>query len=268
MDLWIFNEKAAKPDYVVGYGSDGEQQFAHLRLPSGDAPHPVIVFIHGGYYRARYGLDYAEHACVALTDAGFATYNIEYRRVGSGGGFPTTFQDLAAALDFLPRIAMEYNLDTDRVITMGHSAGGHLALWLAGRQRIAENSELYAAAPLKIRGAVALAGVNDLIKGHELGLSDNIIDTLLGGAPDKFADRYAAVSPMQMLPLGVPQWVIHGTADDAVPYLLSESYAARAAQLGDTVKLITLPDAGHFEVVDPRSSEWAQVVAAAHEAAG
>jgi acetyl esterase/lipase len=264
MDLWIFNEKAAKPDYIVRYGADDEQQFANLRLPSGDAPHPVLVFIHGGYYRARYSLDYADHACIALTDAGFATYNVEYRRVGS---YPTTFQDLAAALDFLPRIAMEYNLATDRLITMGHSAGGHLALWLAGRQRIAEDSALYVAAPLKIRGAVSLAGVNDLVKGHELGLSDNIIDTFLGGSPEKFTDRYAAVSPMQMLPLGVPQWVIHGTADDAVPYLLNESYAARATELGDTVKLVTLPNAGHFEVVDPRSSEWAQVVAAAHEAA-
>lgn len=267
MAAWIFDVAAAPPDFIVRYGQADPQQFAHLRLPKGAGPHPVLVFIHGGYYRARYSLDHAEHACIALTEAGFATYSVEYRRLGSGGGFPATFEDVAAATDFLAQIAAEHNLDLQNVVTIGHSAGGHLALWLAARHRLQSSEQLYTPNPLGIKAAVSLAGVNDLIKGYELGLSDSVIKLLLDGTPESRPERYAQTSPMALLPLGVPHWVIHGTEDENLPYSLNEGYVQTANFLGDPVVLITLAGAGHFEVIDPRSKEWSQVVAATRQAA-
>ena len=249
-------------DARIRYGPDAEQ-FCDLRLPSGPGPYPVVVTVHGGYWRARYGLDYMGHVCAALTAAGAATWNVEYRRLGNpGGGWPGTLLDVAHAADALREQAGRYALDLTRVVSLGHSAGGQLALWLAGRHRVPAGSEVAAPDPLPLRGAVSLAGVLDLRRGYELRLSDEVIRLLLGGSPAEYPDRYAAASPLELAPLGVRQVILHGTADENVPIELSRRYAAAAQAAGDAVELVPLPGAGHFEVVDPRSREWPAVAAA------
>ena len=243
------------------YGTS-KYQFADLRLPAaGDGLHPVVIAVHGGYYRARYGLSYLGHAAAALTAAGFVTWNIEYRRLGyRGGGWPGTFLDVAAAADYLETLAASYPLDLSRVVTVGHSAGGHLACWLAGRHRIPAGQPLHAKRPMPVSGVVALAGVLDLRRAWELRLSHGIVRRLLGGTPEQVPERYDSASPLALLPLGVPQILIHGTQDDSVPFEISERYAEAAREQGDEVQLIALPGAGHFELVDPRTPEWQSVM--------
>ncbi len=246
----------------IAYGQDA-YQFGELRLPEGEGPHPVAICLHGGYWRARYGLSYFGHVCTALTQRGIATWNVEYRRLGNpGGGWPNTLLDVARAADFLRELAPRYNLDLRRVLSIGHSAGGQLALWLAGRHRIPAKSDLFTADPLPLRGAVSLAGVVDLARAAELGLSDGVMRQLLGGSPAEVPARYAAASPIELLPLGVPQALLHGATDDSVPLELSERYTQAATTAGDDARLITLPGAGHFELVDPTSAEWPSVLAA------
>lgn len=252
----------APPPYTarIQY-APGEHQFGDLRLPRGKGPFPVVIGIHGGYWRSRYDLAYFGHACASLTEAGIATWNIEYRRTGhEGGGWPGTFRDVAAAADYLRPLALEYALDLNRVVTLGHSAGGHLALWLAARHRIPEGDPLYTEDPLPLKGAVALAGVVDLRRAHTLGLSEDATGLLMGCVPAQHLERYASASPYELLPLGVRQFLLHGTADDSVPLELSERYEERAVALGDPATLLTLPDTGHFELVDPTSNVWPDVV--------
>jgi acetyl esterase/lipase len=246
----------------IAYAEDANQ-FGELRLPAGAGPWPLALCLHGGYWRARYDLLHLGHLCAALTAAGIATWNVEYRRVGhAGGGWPETFLDVARGADYARSLAREYPLDLRRVITIGHSAGGHLALWLAARGRVPAGSEIASADPLPLRGAVALAGVVDLARAYELGLSANATGDLLGGAPDEVPDRYAAASPLALLPLGVTQLLVHGTEDDSVPFELSERYVESARAAGDEARLLALPGAGHFEVIDPLLREWPEILAA------
>jgi acetyl esterase/lipase len=227
----------------------------------------VVVVIHGGYWRALYDLAYMGHVGAALTAVGLATWNVEYRRLGNpGGGWPGTFQDLGAAVDHLRGLAQSYPLDLGRVVALGHSAGGHAALWLAGRARLPPGSLLYRPDPLPLRAAVPLAPVADLRLGWELGLSAGVVDVLLEGSPIIVPDRYAAANPLALLPLGLPQILIHGTADTDVPILLSERYQARAAALGDPARLLALPGVDHFAPVDPRSAVWPEVLATVQRA--
>lgn len=258
-------------DVRIPYGSD-PNQFGDLRLPSNPKSKtqnpnlPVVVVIHGGFWRARYDLTHSERAAVALTDAGVATWNIEYRRLGNpGGGWPGTFLDVGAAVDHLREIAPQYGLDLARVVVMGHSAGGHLAAWVAARPRIPMGDPLYSDMPLPIKAAVPLAGVVDLRLGWELDLSDGVVAQFIGSTPEGLPHRYATASPIELLPLGVPQVLIHGTDDANVPHKISDHYVKVAIERGDDARLITLPGAGHFEVVDPDSAEWAQVVGAVTE---
>jgi len=230
----------------IPYGS-GEFHFAESRVPQTDGPYPAAIVIHGGFCRALYGLDYIGPACDALTAAGIATWNIEYRRLGhAGGGWPGTFDDVSNAADHLQSIAPQYNLDLNRVIAMGHSAGGHLALWLGTRKKW-------------LRGVISLAGVGDLRRAWELKLSNNVVAEFLGGSPDEVPDRYRFASPIEQLPLGLPQKLFHGTLDDSVPYEISQRYVQAAKHRGDDAELITLENAGHFELVDPRTKEFGMV---------
>lgn len=235
-------------DHRISYGVN-EFQFGHLRLPKRPGPHPVVVVIHGGFWRAAYDLQYAGHMAAALTAAGVATWNIEYRRIGHlGGGYPGTLDDVAAALDHLPSLAKTHSLDLSRVVAIGHSAGGHLALWLATRQN-----------GLRLRGVVTLAGVTDLQAGWERKLGDGVVEALMGGTPQNLPDQYRAASPIANLPIRMPVRLIHGALDQIVPVDLAVAFSRQAKGKGDDCRLIRLKDAGHFELVDPRTREW-QVV--------
>ncbi len=255
----ILDLPAPKADARLAYGAH-KLQFGDLRLPRGAAPYPVAVVVHGGYWRARYDLTHIGHLCSALTAAGIATWSLEYRRLGNrGGGWPGTFLDVAAGAEYVRVLAQQYPLDLTRVLTLGHSAGGHLATWLGGARRIVPDSPLYRADPLNIRGIVSLAGVLDLQRAWELRLSGGVVKQLLGGVPEKHPDRYAVASPAALLPLGTRQILLHGTEDDSVPYAISSEYAAAAHAAGDSVELQTLANCGHFELIDPRSRQWPQV---------
>lgn len=254
--------EAPPPTARIAYGP-APQQFGDLRLSAGATSQrwPVVIAIHGGYWRARYDLAYFGAVCGALARAGIATWNIEYRRLGNpGGGWPGLFEDVASAADALRGLAGQYPLDLSRTLALGHSAGGQLALWLAARPRLAGGSALWRDDPLPIHGVVSLAGVADLRRAWELRLSDNVTEALLVATPDQAPDRYAAASPYDLLPLGVPQIMIHGTADENVPFELSQRYVERARALADHARLVPLPGVGHFEPVDPSAPEW-QIVA-------
>jgi acetyl esterase/lipase len=256
----IFSSAPPPANARIPYGSD-PLQFADLRLPEGDGPHPVAVVIHGGFWRAKYTHEHIGHLCAVITDAGIATWSVEYRRIGNeGGGWPNTMLDVGAATDYLREIAAEYNLDLARVVTMGHSAGGHLALWTASRHRVAEDSDLYMPSPLPVVAAVSLAGVTDLRTAWELRLSNNVVEELMDGTPAGLPERYAAASPIELLPIGVKQVLIHGSADSTVPDSLSKIYADRARELGDDPKYISLKDVGHFDLIDPQSKWSGRVI--------
>ncbi|HET6313581.1 MAG TPA: alpha/beta hydrolase [Chloroflexia bacterium] len=270
----LFSQDPPPADHRIPYGP-GEFHFADLRLPQNPQPalersegsaipnskFPLVVFIHGGFWRSRYDLMHAGHAASALTEAGLATWSIEYRRLGNpGGGWPGTLQDVGVAVDHLRTVAPRYNLDLERVLVAGHSAGGHLAAWVASRHRIPPGGPLYMEDPLPVKAAVPLAGVVDLRRGWELQLSSGVVEDFLGGPPDAMPERYALASPIEMLPTGVPQRLVHGTDDPNVPYEISERYVRAAQERGDNVRLVTLPGAGHFEVINPDTKEWRQVV--------
>ncbi len=270
----ILEQPPTPADSRIAYGADANQ-FGDLRLPAQvhvpqGTPEtgtvPLVVVIHGGFWRDTYSLDHIGHLCAALTAHGFATWSLEYCRLGQrGGGWPGTFQDVAAGLDQVRALVARYPLDLNRVITIGHSAGGHLALWLAARHRLPATSPLWSPNPLPVRGAISLAGVVDLQRAWELRLGRGVVDTLMVGSPAAWPERYAAASPIELLPLGVPQALLHGTLDDIVPFEISQRYVAAAKCLGDPAELIVLEGQGHFEPIDPRSAAWPAVVDAVRQ---
>lgn len=253
------------PDHRIAYGGH-PLQFGELRLPAGPGPHPVAVLLHGGCWRAEYDLAHVSHVGAALAKAGVAVWTPEYRRVGDeGGGWPATFQDAAAGLAALDDIAREHRLDRDRVVLVGHSAGGHLALWLAARHNLPASHPLHAA-PARIRGVVSLAGITDLARYAEGTRGCNAaVPLLMGGLPAEQPERYAAASPVRLLPLGVPQRLLHGALDPIVLPAQSADYAARAAARGDEVRLEVIEGAGHFDLVAPFAPAWLRVEAAVLE---
>ncbi|MGD9763768.1 MAG: alpha/beta hydrolase family protein [Candidatus Binatia bacterium] len=244
-------------DHRLTYGSH-PIQFGDLYMPAGSGPHPVVVMVHGGCWRERWGLEGLGLLCTALAKEGLAVWSLEYRRLGNGGGWPTTFTDVAAGADFLRRIAGQWNLDLSRAISAGHSAGGHLALWLAGRHRLPQRGELFSADPLPLRGAVSLAGIADLAEGVKRNICEGSCHELVGGMPDAVPGRYEQASPSALLPLGVPQWHVVGSDDDLVPADYVQRCAERARRYDD-VRLDVVPHAGHFEIVVPTTHAWAPV---------
>ena len=252
---------AAHKGIRLAYG-DGPFQFGDLYIPEDEKPHPVVILIHGGFWRSTYDLSLMTKLAQDLVARGIATWNIEYRRVGnSGGGWPGTFLDVAQATDYLITIADTYGLDLQRVIAIGHSAGGHLALWLGARGKLAQDCELASSnTPLALNGAISLAGAMDLEHVWQLGLGHDAVVELLGGSPDEVPERYDMASPVEHLPLGIQQVLIHGTDDDRVPLVVSQEYADRARSAGDTVKLIKLVGGNHFVVIDPNSTAWNRAV--------
>lgn len=251
--------RQAKADARFAYGN-APQQFGDLRLPKGKGPFPVAIVIHGGCWSAQYDLAYLGNMSAALAKEGIVTWSIEYRRVGdSGGGWPGTFQDVAKAADYVRELAKQYPLDLKRVVAVGHSAGGHLALWLAARHKLPKSSELYSPDPIALSGVVSLAGIPDLAAaGTDTGCGDMPYQ-LMGGRPDQVPDRYKQGSPVELLPLAVRQILIHGQQDKLVPHKLSVDYEARARKSGDEVRLVSVPNAGHFELVVPTTEAWEKV---------
>jgi acetyl esterase/lipase len=250
-------------DWRIAYGSDSSQ-FGDLRVPSGPGPHPVAVLVHGGCFKAAYATlrDLAAMAD-SLKAAGIATWNIEYRRIGQpGGGWPGTYLDVGSAIDNLRVLANQHALDLGRVVLVGHSAGGHLAMWASARARVPAGSAIHTADPLPVRGVLDLAGPLDLtanIAGYEGLCRDSVITGLLGGTPAAVPERYAHASPIRLLPLGVPQVILIGEYEDFVPRSLTEAYARAATRAGDRVQLRIIPGVGHFEIASPRASPWPQV---------
>lgn len=248
------------PARRIAYGGD-PLQFGELRLPRGSGPHPVVVVIHGGCWLSEYDLEYMTPAAEALTRAGIATWTIEYRRVGNaGGGWPGTFQDVARGTDHLRELARTFPLDLDRVVLLGHSAGGHLALWLAARENLPAESVLSPTDPVPLRGVVSLAGITDLRAYHTGPRGCNAaVSRLLGGAPEQVPERYAQASPVELLPLRVPQRLLHGEADAIVPVEQSRVLAARASERGDDARVQVLEGADHFDPTRPDSDAWSAV---------
>lgn len=241
-------------DLRVAYGSDANQ-FADLRLPKGKGTHPLAIVIHGGYWRAKYDLLYAGHLCAALTAKGIATANLEYRRVGNaGGGWPGTFADVRAAYQFLLQKAGQYAFDAERVVAIGHSAGGQLALCLASHEP-------------GVKGVVSLAGVVDLQRAYTLHLSNDAVVEFLGGTPLEVGDHYREADPIK-LSVHARQWMVLGDKDDVVPPAFSRDYVAVKRKTKEDVRLVEIAGAGHFEIVDPRSGAWGHVESAVVDASG
>jgi len=251
--------QAPAPDHKISYGP-APQQFGQLRLPKGKGPFRVVIYVHGGCYKAEYSIAHAAAFEQALADAGFAVWSLEYRRVGDqGGGWPGTFQDLASGADHLRVLARQYPLDLNRVIAAGHSAGGNSALWLAARKKIATESPLYTAEPLRIGGVLALAPAGDFVEMHQKNGCGGIMEPLMGGSPETVRDRYRAASPGELLPIGVPQKIVVAHLDESFRDF-GRSYAAKAHAAGDEqLAVVDAPRSGHFDVIAPTTATWAIV---------
>lgn len=249
---------AAPPDAELTYGDDAEQ-FGHLYLPNTPGPYPVIVLLHGGCWRSGVDLSYFGQGARALSEKGIAVWNLDYRCVGNGGGWPNTFLDVAMGTDFLREIASKYALDLDRVIAMGHSAGGHLALWLAARSSLKPQDELFSQSPLVMQGVVSLAGIPDLTEAHRQGVCKEMPSALIGALPEEKPERYRQASPAALLPVSTPQVLVQGVRDETVPLAYVEAYWTRARRY-DRVDLVPLEQTGHYEIVVPGTWQWEQVV--------
>ena len=238
------------------YGPDRSQR-GDLHLPTGPGPHPVMILIHGGSWRKRYGRVVMRALAADLLGRGWAVWNIEYRRLGNGGGWPETFADVASAVDHLDRL--HPSLDMARVSILGHSAGGHLALWAAGRDRLPSGAPgaIVGRARVPLQRAIALAGVCDLAGTYRYW-HGGAVRALMGGSPERLPDRYAVADPMRHLPLAIPALLVHGVIDETVSVRISRDYASAARAVGGDVELVEVEgEAGrHRAFIDPREPGW------------
>jgi acetyl esterase/lipase len=250
----------------LAYGSD-PLQFGELRLPEGRGPFPVAVVIHGGCYQKRFAdLHIMDAMSTALTAEGLATWNIEYRKIDEpGGAWPGMFRDIAAGVDYVRELAPKFPLDLTRVIAVGHSAGGHLALWAAARQKIPKESPLWVASPVGVRGGVNLDGPSNLqwlVERKGMLCGAQVMEGLVGSGPEA-AKNLQATSPLPMLPLGAREAMVYRSV--ANPWATPEefaTYAAVVSRAGDPVMTSAVADVGHFEFLAPGSTAWAQVIRA------
>jgi len=234
------------------YGS-GRQQVGDLYLPADGRPRGTVVVIHGGFWQSTYGLDLGAPTSADLARRGWAAWNIEYRRLGDSGGWPNTFTDVAAAVDHLRHLE---GVDLGRVVTLGHSAGGQLAVWAASRR----GASLPGGVPrVRVGAAVSQAGVLALTEAARTGLGGTAVPGLVGGMPDRVPGRYAAADPVERVPLGVPVRCVHGTADDTVPLSQSQAYVDAARAAGDDARLVRVPG-DHFALIDPGTPAWRRTV--------
>jgi acetyl esterase/lipase len=229
----------------------GKDQFGDLYLPKG-TPRGTVVSLHGGYWYAQYGLDLMQPISTRLRDEGFAVWNLEYRRIDGGGGWPTTFEDVAAGIDHLATLD---GVDRQRVVLLGHSAGGQLATWAACRSATTPGG----APRVTARGVVSLAGVLDLTDGSRGDVGGGAIDTLMGGTPDTVPSRYAVGDPYRLVPAPCPVACIRGRDDDVVPRTQATAYVDANDRAGGTT---TFQEVGgdHFTLIDPKASSWPTVL--------
>jgi len=250
------------PDATISYGEDALQQ-VDVWLPKGAAPFRTVLMVHGGCWTTGIARrDLMNWVAADLRDAGYAVWNIEYRGIDRpGGGYPGTFADVAAATDALATHAARFHLDARHVVAIGHSAGGHLALWLAARRRLPAGSALHGADPLPIAHVISLGGLPDLeaaAADPDQGCGPQAIAGLVGAAGPARHDVYADTSVPRLLPLGVPQDLVNGAEDAIIPPRLGIGYAERARKAGDAVSLRFLPATGHVELVAPETAAWAE----------
>ncbi len=238
---------------TIAYGDD-PAQFAELTLPDG-TPKGVVVVVHGGFWKAAYDVSLGRPLAASLAEHGWAAWNVEYRRVGNGGGDPATFDDVAAAIDALDALRGlgEEALPLDRVIALGHSAGGHLATWAASRGRFPRWP-----AKVALSGVVSQAGVLDLEAAYEAGLGSGAVANFLGHPP---GPDDAPLDPRRQVPLDVPVHCVHGTLDDSVPLSQSQEYVAAARAAGGAAELTTIEGGDHFVLIDPASDAWRRTLA-------
>ena len=243
----ILDLPAPAADAKISYGSD-PNQFGEIRMPKSKGPFPLLMNIHGGFWRAKYDLTHAGHLCAALTAKGIATWNLEYRRVGNaGGGWPGTFDDIRSAWKFLPQLGKRYSLDLNKVVVMGHSAGGQLALCLAAHEP-------------SVKNVVSLAGVVDLKQAFDLHLSKDAVAVFLGGTPSEVPEHYRDADPLELsIGHSTTQWLIHGSSDDVVPSIISRTYAQQKKGRGENVHYLEISTAGHYDLIDPGSQAWPRV---------
>jgi acetyl esterase/lipase len=266
----LLSRPPPRPTLTRAYGSAPHQQ-AELFLPVGEGSHRVIVLIHGGCWLASLpGTELMDYLAGDLQKRGYAVWNIDYRRIGdAGAGYPGTFQDVAAAIDSLRALAPTYRLDLKNVVVIGHSAGGQLGLWAAARVHLPKTSILHTADPMPIAAVVSLAGIDDLKSYRERGPDacggPQTIDALVGTASSTHRDVYADTSPVELLPICARQAIISGKDDPIVPPHFGEAYALAAKAAGDTVIMRTIPGAGHFELIDPTSAAWREILRALDE---
>ena len=244
------------PTATIAYGAD-PLQIADLWLPAGAGPHPVVVMVHGGCWQTEIAdRNIMNWIAEDLRGRGIAVWNIDYRGVDRpGGGYPGTFQDAAAAADALRGEARARNLDLSRIVATGHSAGGHLALWLAGRRKLPPGSPLRSADPLAIHAVVSLGGLPDLEEAarSENGCGNDVIGRLTGG-------RFTDTSVPRFAPLGLPQVLINGMQDRIIPVAYAEGYAAPMRAAGDDVRVRMIERTGHVELIAPETAAWAAAV--------
>jgi acetyl esterase/lipase len=273
----ISSQPVLTADHRIPYGPDASQ-FGDLWLPTQRGPlgAPVVVFFHGGWWKSEYDLGYAGQLCASVRQQGIACWSVEYRRRGStGGGWPNTFLDAAAGFDFLAQLAKMYPLDLSRVMTMGHSAGGHLAFWIAGRHHVDPHSEIgKQSLQVPLRGTIALGGAVDLrltidLSGYLSFAHDkHEVFGLMGGRPADLPQRYQAGNPGDLLPFHIPQILIQGDEDDQIPPELPDRWVDLARHHGDVATAHLLPGADHFDVANAESRAWPVVLDAVRKLIG
>ncbi len=254
---YLVNRAAAQP--ITSEYGHAEDHVGDLLVPDGPGPHPVAVLIHGGFWRDRWTRDIMTGAAINLRSHGWATWNVEYHRVGTGGGWPLTFEDISAGIDHLAELAPDHNLDLATVVAIGHSAGGHLALWSAARPHLSDHIP-DVETRVAVTSVIGLAPVSDLDSGYAAGIGGGAVAGLLRRTPADGAERYRAASPIRLLPLGVRQVIVHGTEDEAVPVEMSRSFVAAARDAGDDLVYHELDDVDHMSLIDPSSPAWETIV--------
>jgi acetyl esterase/lipase len=265
-------KEGAAPGERISYGS-GDLQFGELRVPAGTGTHPLVILVHGGCWQARIGklpeaatsLDLLRPMALALAGEGIASWNVEYRRLGQqGGGWPGTFEDVGNAIDFVRTLAPKYSLDPQRIAIVGHSSGGHLATWAAGRHKLPADSTLRTAAPLRVAGVVVVDGPLDLeafIAIEQQVCGGPVVEQLLGGGPASLTARYREASATGLLPIVAKQELLIASKANESWIGAIRSYAATAEQAGDKVVVTMMENSGHFDGLNPKAPAWATVLA-------